>query len=91
MADVRNTQSKNERFNALDALEDRLRPVGPEESRAEQSPRPQAEVQTGLTAEVPQTLQTAPAEALRTRHPGQAPRLTPSYAAPPFSRSALSA
>ena len=35
MSDVRNTQRKNERLNALDALEDCVRAFGPEEIRSE--------------------------------------------------------
>lgn len=61
MSDVRNTQRKDERLNALDALEGRVWAIGPEEVWPEQPAWTQTEVQTGLQATVQAALRTSEA------------------------------
>ncbi len=56
MTDVRNTQRKNARLHALNAMEGRFRPIDSEGVGPEQSTGPQDEVQADDTTEVPPPL-----------------------------------
>lgn len=75
MADVRNTQRKNERLHPLDAVEERFGAIGSEEVRPEQSAGAQAEVQASLQTQVQTTLRKAEeVERVGARHPGSSSR-----------------